>query len=140
MRIFFTIDGAPVAKGRPRFARMGRGIRTYTPARTEAYEAAVRIAARSAMGATPPLAGPLHVSVEAVMPIPVSWSKKKREAAADGGGVPHVKRPDVDNLVKAVLDGLNGIAFMDDAQIVQLKAFKRYGDTPRVIVVVEEFE
>lgn len=140
MRIFFTIDGAPVAKGRPRFARMGRGIRTYTPPRTEAYEALVRTAARSAMGTMHPLGGPLHVSVEAVMPIPVSWSKKKREAAADGGGVPHVKRPDVDNIAKAVLDGLNGIAFEDDAQIINLKAFKRYGEVPRVHVMIEEVE
>ena len=138
MRIFFTIDGVPVAKGRPRFARMGRGIRTYTPPRTEAYEAAVRIAARFAMGSTPLLEGPVRVIITAAMPIPQSWSKKKHAAVAQGV-VPFVTRPDVDNLVKTILlDGMNGTIYKDDAQIVELTAIKRYDEKPTTLVTVEE--
>ena len=47
-------------------------------------------------------------------------------------------RPDIDNLVKIVLDGLNGVAFMDDKQVIELYAIKRYSIEPRTEIMVEE--
>ena len=47
-------------------------------------------------------------------------------------------KPDIDNVIKAVLDGLNGVAYADDSQVVALSASKCYSDDPRVVVIVED--
>lgn len=54
------------------------------------------------------------------------------------GDVIPVKKPDIDNIAKAVLDGLNGHAFADDKQVAALTVRKLYDSTPRVEVKVEE--
>jgi Holliday junction resolvase RusA-like endonuclease len=69
------------------------------------------------------------------MPIPASWSKKRREASK---GLHHISRPDVDNYAKAVLDACNGVLYLDDSQIADLHASKKYSDVPRVEVTMIE--
>lgn len=80
---------------------------------------------------------PLQIRLEFYLPIPKSYSKKQREAALAGVLLP-TKKPDIDNLVKAVLDGLNGLAYQDDKQIVALEAAKGYGAAPLVQVTLQE--
>jgi len=134
MKIEFVIPGPPVAKGRPRsFVRNGR-VGHYTPDKTARYENLVKLAARQAMGDLPPADGPVSLVVSAFMGIPASWSQKKQRAAALGEVVP-TKRPDLDNIVKAIKDGANGVTWRDDAQVVDVRASKRYG-APRVEVTV----
>ena len=58
---------------------------------------------------------------------------------ADGKILP-TKKPDVDNVVKSIFDGLNKVAFKDDTQIVELHCSKRYSYTPRVEVTFKEFK
>ena len=53
-------------------------------------------------------------------------------------GKPYTKKPDADNLAKAILDALNGVAYPDDAQIVTLTVRKRYGEADMVHVLIEE--
>ncbi len=125
----FIIDGPPVPKGRPRVTRRG----TYTPAKSANYETAVGWIAKAEMRGTPPLTGPLKVKIEAELPIPKSWSKTKKEAA-ERQEIQPTSKPDADNLAKSVLDGLEGIAFEDDAQIVRLEVIKRYAITPKATV------
>ena len=132
-QIAFTIPGEPVAKGRARaFVRAGR-VSHYTPDKTENYEARVAIFARQAMAGALPLAGAVSLSVVARFSIPASWSKKRKQAAAEGRE--HVtKRPDLDNVLKAIKDGMNGIAWVDDCQVVVLRECRKgYSDTPRVL-------
>lgn len=81
---------------------------------------------------------PLKVSIIFCMPIPQSYSKKRRKWILDGYEQ-HTKRPDVDNLGKAVLDALNGIAFADDSQIVQLNLRKEYAESPHVWLSIQPF-
>ena len=50
------------------------------------------------------------------------------------------KKPDLDNIIKAIADSLNGIAYKDDAQIVELKSKKFYSDTPRVEVTIKIYK
>lgn len=69
------------------------------------------------------------------MPIPVSWSKSKKESAIRGDVLPTTK-PDIDNLAKCVLDALNGIAYRDDNQVVRLESSKFYGD-PATLISIE---
>jgi Holliday junction resolvase RusA-like endonuclease len=115
----FFISGQPRGKQRPRFWN-GRAV---TPKETREYEEHIAWAAKEA-GAKPH-DRPCSVFVEATFSIPTSWSKKlKAEALA---GLPHTSRPDGDNILKAVLDSLNGVAFKDDSLAYTVSIVKRYG-------------
>lgn len=71
--------------------------------------------------------------------IPVkSTSKKKMQQMLDGEILP-LKKPDMDNIVKVIADALNGVAYLDDSQIVLVKAKKVYSAVEGVDVVVEEY-
>lgn len=129
----FSVLGQPVGKARPRFSR----TRVYTPAKTVRYEEQISEAAKVAMYGLPPVATDVafDVEIEAYYAVPASWSKKRRISALQGVDRPMTK-PDLDNLAKSVLDGMNGIVFEDDKQVVGLTVTKHYSDTPRIEVVV----
>lgn len=130
--ITFTIPGVPVAKGRPRFTRMGRA---YTPKKTADYEHTVAWYARIAMGGRKPLDGPVEAIMTFWLPIPPSWRNSK-QLAAQNGTMQHTSRADIDNYCKGSFDGMNGIVFLDDAQIVRMVVEKRYGVDPRAEVCI----
>ena len=136
----FTVPGKPVPKGRPRFARAGGFVKTYTPEKTRFYEKLVHdYAAIEVVRSKPiefPLLCPLRVVLTAYMTIPASWSKKKRHDAINGVLLP-TSKPDFDNLLKT-LDGLNGLVWKDDAQIVDGRAIKQYSENPRMEVHIFE--
>lgn len=139
--VAFTVPGAPVPKGRARSrlvkTRDGRQfVSHYTPDETTRYENLIRMCARDAMHDRYPLDGPIRLEVTVVIPIPASWSGRKKRAAAHGL-VGATKKPDADNYVKAVADGCNAVAWVDDSQIVELIARKRYGEAPRIDVRAE---
>ena len=87
------------------------------------------------MGDMEPLETPLSVFLHFSLPIPVSASKKVREALL---GAPHTKKPDIDNLCKSVLDGMAGIVFKNDGQIASLHAKKVYADYGFINVLIME--
>jgi Holliday junction resolvase RusA-like endonuclease len=134
--ITFTVPGEPVAKGRARsFIRAGK-VGHHTPAKTSNYEGMVALAAKQAMGGQPLLTGPLVLSFIAVFAAPTSWSKK-RAALNETRPEPVIKRPDIDNLMKALADGMNGVVYADDSQIASLnRCEKVYGAKPGVTVKV----
>ena len=109
MTMIIEIPGKPQPKQRPRMTRYGA---VYTPAATQAFECLVARHAKAA--GVRPVSGPVRVEITSVFPIPKSWTKARK---AEADGQPHAQRPDLDNLVKCVLDGLNGVAFADDAQV-----------------------
>lgn len=129
--VHIELEGEPRGKGRPRFTRQGHA---YTDEATRTYEEALKLKGRAAMRGRDPLTGPLAVTVLAVFGVPASWSKKKRAAALAGTERPTVK-PDGDNCLK-MLDALNEVVFVDDAQIVRAVVDKIYGDRPRLVVDV----
>jgi len=136
MTLQFTIPGPPVGKGRPRFSTQGGKPRSYTPAVTREYEALIAARAAEAMAGRDPLQTQLTVYIYAAMGIPLSWSKAKRQAALDGDIYP--ARPDVDNIAKTVLDGMNGVIYADDAQVTYLKVTKKYSAEGMVTVWISE--
>jgi len=138
MQIIFKVNGNPHGKGRPRFARMGGFVKTYTDAKTKSYEELVALSAKQAMGASKPLLTPLEAFIYISLPIPSSYSKKRKEACLSGLEKP-TKKPDIDNVAKIVLDSLNGIVYKDDTQIVSLHCTKVYGE-PFVEVLIKETE
>ena len=130
--IEFTISCAAIGKGRPRVTRHG----TYTPQKTRDYEQLVRLCfQRSRCAPVTDRGRALGATLTAIFRVPDSCSaKKKRELM----GKPYTKKPDADNLAKAILDALNGVAYPDDAQIVKLTVRKRDGETDMVHVLIEE--
>jgi Holliday junction resolvase RusA-like endonuclease len=130
----FTVYGEPVAKARPRFTRQGR---TYTPKKTHDYESEVAMMAKAAIGASPPLETPVAVHVYVTFPVPQSYSKKRRDACLNGSEL-HTKKPDLDNVVKSITDGMNGVIYADDSQIVSIHAKKVWGVQGMVEVLVKE--
>lgn len=130
MKCTFSIFGKPVPKGRPRVTRHG----TYTPKSTRDFQAAVRQAWQEAGAVQFPAGAPLDVIVIAYFPIPQSVSKKRR---AELSGAYHTAaRGDLDNVVKAVMDALNGCAYPDDSAVCRIFAEKRYAATPCTFVSV----
>lgn len=129
-----TIPGEPVAKGRPRVGKFG----AYTPEKTKNYETLVKELYFTQHGQTM-VEGPLHVEVKAFFGIAKSSTKKVREKMI-GGSLRPTKRPDIDNVIKSVTDGLNGVAYPDDSQIVSLSASKYYSDQPRVEILIRPLD
>jgi Holliday junction resolvase RusA-like endonuclease len=132
VRISFTIPGAPQSKGRPRFARVGKFVRTYTPEKTAAAEHTL-VARAMEFRPEKPFGCPLRLSVQFMMPIPESWPKK-RKFLAEAGAMPHVGKPDLDNLIKLLKDALNGVFWIDDKQVFSIQASKYYGPVPETII------
>jgi Holliday junction resolvase RusA-like endonuclease len=128
MDVTFEIDGQPFAKQRPRGTRNGR---MYTPAPTVAYESIVRSHGNKHFDA--PLEGPVRVEITAIFKPAKSWSEKKTRASI---GAPHTQKPDLDNCEKAILDGLNRVAFADDSQVCELSSRKMWGLQAKTIVRV----
>jgi Holliday junction resolvase RusA-like endonuclease len=130
----FTVPGEPVGKGRPRFARVGNGIRTYTPARTERYEDRVALVAAPVLPSIPHDA-PVTIQIVAVFKRPKRLERRKDPDHQ----LPHLARPDVDNVTKAVLDGLK--AHLRDEQVSSIHARKAYaerGGQPRTEVRITQ--
>ena len=119
----FDVPGRPQGKGRPRFARNGHA---YTPESTRRYEACIRETARRAAkkAGWKIAASGVYVYVYALFPIPRSWPREKKAAAERDELTPG--KPDIDNIVKAVLDGLNGVAYTDDKAVKAISASKKY--------------
>lgn len=135
----FTVPGVPVAKGRPRVTIRGGRPRAYTPEKTEKYENLVRLAFIEKYGVTVPASGPIILEFWAYFPVPKSFSKKKT-ALALRGIIHKTTKPDLDNIQKAIQDGLNGVAFADDSQIFRYAALKDFSDVPRVDIKIMEVE
>jgi Holliday junction resolvase RusA-like endonuclease len=121
----FTIVGDPVAKQRARVICRAGMVRAYTPSKTVNYEEIVRITAMEAMGRRKKIEGPLTVDLTFFL----------KKPASSKNFYPVVK-PDIDNLVKSILDGFKGVIFEDDKQIIVVTARKFYLDSSRGYVSV----
>ncbi|CAB4128235.1 Crossover junction endodeoxyribonuclease, RusA-like [uncultured Caudovirales phage] len=136
--VTFEVEGDPVPKSRPRFARRGNFVQTYTDAKTIDYETHVAMKARQAIGASEPLQGALTVFLYLRYLIPASYSKKRKEACLRG--VEYPKKIDIDNVYKSITDAMNGIVYTDDSQIVEAHIKKVYAETAGANIMVQECE
>lgn len=132
--IEFVVPGNPRGKGRPRMTRNGH---VYTPAETAAYENLIALACKDARGDNSPYNSPVSVHIYVGKQVPASKSKRTKQAMLAGEIRPATK-PDLDNVIKAVLDGCNGVAYLDDKQIVELSTEAWYADEPRIVVKIKE--
>lgn len=121
--------------GRPRFSyKMGR---MYTPSATQKFEQKIKNAFLENYGLEKLLEKPIKVLIVVEFEPPKSISKKKRLELIEEV-INYTKKPDIDNIAKIVLDGLNGVAYKDDSQICRLEIYKRYGYQNKIIVKLEE--
>lgn len=116
----------PVTKLRPRVIKRRGMAHTYTPYKTRAFENRVLdYYMEHSKGYKFEQGVPIRVSINFGMPVPKSFTKKKRAQIAEGE-LWHTVKPDCDNLAKAILDALNEVAWHDDAQIAELCIQKGY--------------
>lgn len=128
----FTIPGKPMGKGRPRFnPQTGRA---YTPTATRDYEEAVAWRYKRIGGKLIPGKVPVRIGILAHFKVPRSWSYKKK---MDALNTICLKKPDMDNIVKIVLDGLNHVAFDDDSQVILRECGKIWDKEDYVEVTVQ---
>ena len=131
--IMFTIPESPQGKARARTTRYG----TYTPEKTVLYENLLKIMYQQASRNIFNNKEPLKVTINAYFEPVKSTSKKKRKEML-GGLIYPTKKPDSDNIGKVICDALNGVAYGDDTQIVNLEINKRYAEEARVEVEIKE--
>ena len=137
--VTFEVPGDPHGKGRPKFARRGNFVQTYTDAKTVSYEDLVRFHANIAMIDLAPIEGPVAVYIYIKLAVPKSYSKKRTEACLSGLERP-TKKPDWDNVAKSICDAMNGIVYQDDTQIVDAYVTKVYSANSGVDVGVKEIK
>lgn len=130
-----TVHGLPEPKARPRAAVVGGRARLYTPSKTARYEDRVRKTALRDWRHDPLRGAAITLVAAFYLSIPESWPAWRRDAATAGAIVP-TGRPDLDNLVKAILDGMNGTVYLDDSAIVSKRVEKRYDSRPRVEIAL----
>lgn len=133
-QVSFSVPGVPIAQPRVKATAIGGHARVYTPKTADAYKAAVAIAFKTACGGNPP-DGPVLVAIEFVMPRPKGMVWKKREMPS----LWHTKKPDIDNLAKAVIDSLLGLAWVDDSQVCSVILVKRVAsgsESPATVIKI----
>lgn len=121
MEIIFNIK--PISKARPRVARNGH---VYTPSKTRQYEEFIGIEYKRQGGKKFIKETPIKADIEFYF----KGIKRKQ-------GKPKMTKPDIDNLVKAILDGLNGIAYYDDLQVTSINASKYWADKDYIKLKLE---
>lgn len=134
----FTAHVSPCGKDRPRFS-MGSGFpRVYTSGKTRRFETIFSDVAHGAMmrAGLVPTYDAVRLRIVAYFPIPQSYSKKKRGECIAGLIKPMMK-PDIDNVVKVVLDAMNGVVYDDDKQVFELVVAKRYTECCEGYIEVE---
>jgi len=140
--ISFFASGQPTAKARARHRqikpKVGKPfIQTYTPTKTVSYEKMIGSLAKQYMNGRKPSKRPIEIDVVMFFEVPKSWPKWKQEAALNGL-IAHTTKPDADNVLKALKDALNDIAWQDDAYVCIGHFAKFYADKPGVQMEVNE--
>ncbi len=126
----------PSGQQRPRFTSRGKFGHAYKSKTQKQHEKELDFYIRQHRP-DEPLTGPLEVKIDAYLPVPQSWPKWKKAAALSGEIRPE-KKPDIDNIIKGLLDCSNEILFEDDRQVVSIMARKFYSMDPRVEMGIRE--
>ena len=135
MKYTLELNIKAIGKGRPRINTYTRTA--YTPLKTKVYEEEIKLRFIEKYKNIKPSDKPLIVNIEAVYEPPKSLSNKKKEILLTGK---YIKKPDCDNVAKTILDALNGLAYYDDSQVIELKINKMYGIKDNILIEITEVE
>ena len=133
----FVLPGVPVPKGRPRMTKRGH---VFTPKKTVTYEQSIAVAAQAAkskLGGGLLFDGPVFINIHCHFKMPKSWPRKRKDQMLYE---PHTQLPDLDNLAKSILDGLNRTfnIWNDDKQVAALTATKHWAESDSVLVTLQK--
>lgn len=134
----FFVPGKPQGKARARTVNIKGMTRSFTPENTVIYENLIRSVFLQSHGKASmliPDKEPVGIYINAYFAIPKSTSKKKAELMRKDIILP-TKKPDADNIGKIVADALNGIAYHDDSQVVDLHVVKRYSTVSEGLMIL----
>lgn len=139
--ISFTVPGPPQGKARARtfYNPALQRMQSITPGNTVLYENLVKLMYQNAAKGESLDDGPISATIECWFQPPKSCSKKQLAAMLDGKSFPQ-KKPDLDNIIKIILDALNKVAYPDDKAVVAVTATKGYAEEARVDVRLEVME
>ena len=132
----FEVPGEIVGKGRPRLNTYTNQI--YTPLKTKDYETLVKQYFRLKYPRYETLENRIHVKIISYFKILKSTNKHNAEEMLNGNLSP-TKKPDIDNIIKVILDALNKMAFKDDNQITRIEVEKVYSTEEKVYIKIEEY-
>lgn len=140
MQFTFRVEGEVKGKMRPKATMRGGFTRVYTPKAQVQNENWIRLEYQrkaekekfAGFGANP-----IKVGIYYYKRMPKGMPKKKRAEALATRLKPTTKQ-DLDNVVKTVLDALNGIAYDDDSQVVEINAFKNFAETDHTDVILTD--
>lgn len=120
----------PMPSPRPRFRNAGKFVQTYMPKSYTKHKEFIQ-------KQMPKLMTDKSLKITLLFEIPMaqSWSNKKKLQLLKQ---PHTAKPDIDNLLKTVLDAANGHVWIDDGQVFELHTKKIYSDTPKIKIKLEE--
>ncbi|MEK5452690.1 MULTISPECIES: RusA family crossover junction endodeoxyribonuclease [Staphylococcus] len=123
---------APIGSPRPRFRNAGRFVQTYMPTSYTKHKAYIQEQMPKLLTDKN-----LKVSLYFYFEPPKSWSKKRKLIA-----IVTYKRtkPDVDNLIKTVLDAANNHVWQDDNQVVYIDSYKMYAEESKIVMVIKEVD
>ncbi|NVM21407.1 MAG: RusA family crossover junction endodeoxyribonuclease [Desulfobacterales bacterium] len=125
--ITLRVPGEPQGKLRPKWSPVG----TYTPKKTINYETYIKQLFATKYPSFQPLEGELTLELGIYQTIPKSFSKKKKDLM-ERRIVRPTKRPDIDNVIKSVFDALEGLAYKNDSQFIEVAASKFFDLEPRL--------
>ena len=132
----FEVPGKVIGKGRPRLNTYTGAV--YTPTKTKDYETLVEQYFLLKYPKFKMLEGRIKVSIMAYFTIPKSTKKTEIDEMLENNISP-TKKPDIDNIVKVVLDSMNKFAFKDDTQITKLEVEKKYALEEKIHINIEEY-
>lgn len=127
---------------RPRFqvvkTKDGRVFpHTYEDDKSKNFKAILHVLAQKELAESKGqiLDGPVTMVVKYYVPVPKSFTKRQLKELSEGRLFP-TKKPDVDNVLKAVMDALNGVLYWDDKQVVRVEVKKFYRNSEGLSVSV----
>ena len=132
----FEVPGKVIGKGRPRLNSY-TGV-VYTPTKTKDYESLVEQYFLLKYPRFKTLEGRIRVSIIAYFSIPKATKKSDINEMLENNISP-TKKPDIDNIVKVVLDSMNKFAFKDDNQITKIEVEKKYALEDKIYIKIEEY-
>ena len=123
-RYNLEINIRPIPKQRPRLSKFA----VYTPKKTADYEKLIAYEWKRRYK---------NLILKGAVKLDLLFCFKKAKSCKKDY---HTQRPDIDNLEKAILDGLNKTAFVDDCQVVEIKSQKVFSDVDKIVITVTELE
>nr|DAF52622.1 MAG TPA: Endodeoxyribonuclease RusA [Siphoviridae sp. ctnR613] len=123
-RYNLEINARPIPKARPRLSKFA----VYTPKKTADYEKLIAYEWKRRYK---------NLILKNAVKLDLLFCFKKAKSCKKDY---HTQRPDIDNLEKAILDGLNKTAFVDDCQVVEMKSQKVFSDVDKIVITVTEME